>query len=412
VKQKYADIIAKANSENKDGCFTAFIAFEWHSCGWGDYHVIYEGDTGEVCYRNTYQELLEFVKEKKCLAIPHHLAYKPGWRGVNWQTHDYDLCPVCEIYSEHGCSFEFPSHRGMITHSMGGCCKSQTVIEQLKKGKVLGFTGSTDNHFGYPGSYGEGLTGVWSSDLSRKGILDAIRKRHCYAVTGDRIAVNLKLADRMMGDVLSKDIDRDLEVEVQALDEIEYVELNKNGQILKRWQGDDFKEEGSTRMFRLEWGWDALGSDKTTFWKMNGEFNGANIEKAWPCFGGGAGSIEALNTLDIEDGRKIAIESFTSRQNPEPTNSVVFEISGSGELTLDVTGDHSDGPFSTSKTIDLNRLNEKDVWFETFDSFSCPKVHACKAYNKDEEKGDNDFYYVKVLQKNGHMAWSSPIYCR
>ncbi|MHC4874559.1 MAG: Tat pathway signal sequence, partial [Planctomycetota bacterium] len=33
VKQKYADIIAKANSENKDGCFTAFIAFEWHSCG-------------------------------------------------------------------------------------------------------------------------------------------------------------------------------------------------------------------------------------------------------------------------------------------------------------------------------------------------------------------------------------------
>jgi hypothetical protein len=56
------------------------------------------------------------------------------------------------------------------------------------------------------------------------------------------------------------------------------------------------------------------------------------------------------------------------------------------------------------------------------DYFSAPKVRLGPALDKsalhftaelvDPEPGDRDFYLVKVAQKNGHLAWSSPVWCR
>ena len=36
--------------------------------------------------------------------MPHHLSYKQGRRGVNWDIFEEGVSPVVELYSMHGCS--------------------------------------------------------------------------------------------------------------------------------------------------------------------------------------------------------------------------------------------------------------------------------------------------------------------
>lgn len=425
VEERWPEVVAQANAANQNGSFTAFVAFEWHSLGWGDYHVLFPGSTGQIHRASNLSGLLEFAREHNALAIPHHCAYKLGWRGTNWQEHDETASPICEIYSEHGSSFEAPAQRGMYNHSMGGSSRSQTVLEQLKGGRVVGFTAGTDNHFGYPGSYGEGLTGLWATELTRPAILDALRHRHTFAVTGDRIQLGFWLGRGMMGDLLPATTPREMRLEVQALDEIDYIELNKNGRTLERWAGDTLPAaDESHHLVRLEWGWDALGSQQITTWTIHGAVEHGQLLRVVPCLAGGDASAELVNLAHQLDGSHFAVKSYTSRLNPLPTNSVVLEIeAGQGcQLNLDISGEHATDPFHLSHSEYLADLRQRDEQVVVTDSFSAPKVRLGPALGKsalhfstefiDPEPGERDFYLVKVVQKNGHLAWSSPIWCR
>jgi len=426
VQERWPEVVAQANAANRDGSLTAFVAYEWHSLGWGDYHVLFPGSSGRVFRAPNLASLLEFVRGNGALAIPHHPAYKLGWRGTKWDEHDEKASPVCEIYSEHGNSFQAPSHRGMYAHSMGGSCRSQTVLEQLKAGRVVGFTAGTDNHFGYPGSYGEGLTGVWAPQLSRESILDALRRCHTLAVTGDRIRLRFSLGDGMMGDVLPATTPREMRLKVKALDEIDYVELNKNGYSLARWCGDNLAAaSGANLLLRIEWGWDSLSSQHLTTWTIQGTLENGRLVRVTPCLAGGGASTEQVNLLHVLSATSFAVDSYTSRMNPLPTNSAVLEVEAGREcrLALAISGQHPKGGlFQVSCKVGMDALDGNDRSLSIFDSFSAPRVRIGPALNKgklclaaefvDAEPGEKDFYFVKVVQKNGHLAWSSPIWCR
>jgi hypothetical protein len=65
-------------------------------------------------------------------------------------------------------------------------------------GLRLGVIGGSDGHNLY-GDKIQGLTGVYAEDLTRSAIFDAIRKRRCYATTGDPIEVVFKVNGHLMG---------------------------------------------------------------------------------------------------------------------------------------------------------------------------------------------------------------------
>ena len=277
AQDRWPEVLAAAEAANHDGRFVAFVGFEWHSLGWGDCHVLFPGSQGEIIRADNLGALLDRACRAGALVIPHHPAYRLGWRGVNWDEYDDKLCPVVEIFSEHGNSFETPSPHGMYGHSMGGASLTQTVLEQLKGGRVLGVVASTDSHFGHPGCYGQGLTGVWAATLTRDGILDALRRRHTYAVTGDRIRLAFTLGDNMMGDVLPPDTPRDFDIHVDAMDEIDTVALCKNGEVLRCWHSGNVTDEGRRRVLHIEWGWDRVGSRQETTWNIRGSVENGHI---------------------------------------------------------------------------------------------------------------------------------------
>jgi hypothetical protein len=425
VARRWAEVEARANAATEDGRFVAFVAVEWHSCRWGDYHLLFPGPKGEICRAEDHAGLVAFARERGALAIPHHVGYREGWRGADWAANDERRFPVAEVYSEHGTTFEAPSHRGMYSHSMGGVSREQTVLEQLRRGRVVGLLASTDNHFGYPGCYGEGLAGIWAPELTRAALWKALHQRRTVAATGDRIAVRLSMGGALMGDVVPASTPRALRVEVEAADEVDYVELNKNGRPLHRWDGASLRGPGAGRtVLRVEWGWDGLGSGAVTRWSVGAEVSAGKVARAVPCFAGGAGLLDQVNLLHREGERAVRAEASTSRLNVWPCSSMVLELEApaSAGLRVAAEGSREGAPFAFAIETSLDRLRGRDEWRAISGSFSAPKLRVGPALDKaglsldaafeDLEPGARDFYYVKVLQRNGHVAWGTPIWCR
>lgn len=68
---------------------------------------------------------------------------------------------------------------------------SQTAHEHLKRGLRFGFIGGSDGHRAVPG-LGGALVGVWVTEPTRAGIVDALRSRRCFATAGDHMAAWLE----------------------------------------------------------------------------------------------------------------------------------------------------------------------------------------------------------------------------
>ena len=95
------------------------------------------------------------------------------------------------------CGFEVLAH-GEDVHIRGPEMKSCSVQDAWMMGLRIGVIGGSDGHNLF-GDRIQGLTGVYATELSRAGIFEAIRKRHCYATTGDPIELEFRVNGHLMG---------------------------------------------------------------------------------------------------------------------------------------------------------------------------------------------------------------------
>ncbi len=423
VKAAWPEVKAAADAANAPGRFVAFNAFEWHSSRFGDYHFLYPDAGEDIFDGGRIADAHAFARGRGMVMIPHHVGYRAGWRGANWKTFRRDVSPVVDVFSEHGCGMEAEFNMPMLGHSMGGVEKSQTAIEQLRAGLGTGVIASTDNHFGHPASYGEGLAGFWAEELTRASIFNAVTRRHTYAMTGDRIRAMLRSGDAIMGDAVPADAPRTLAWEVDALGAVDFVRIVRNGEVVhdaplptSRPSDDD------AFVVRLDFGWDAMTSDAVTDWRVRVELDDGRMTEVAPCFAGGAGSVEKLNRVTETTGSAVALEAFTSRRNARPTSGVALRLAGDAATRIRV---HAEADWrGESCGCDLSATVEElltaDVWGAISEIFSAPKIRLGQAHGASETRiaggwtdpspGEADWYLLKVQQKNGHAAWTSPIF--
>lgn len=234
MRQNWHQVVAMTEEFYQPGELVTFLGYEWHHSHYGDYHLLYPGEEGRLVYHNEAAELQRYAKQTGAMLIPHHVAYAPGWRGLNWEHFEPEVSPVVEIYSEHGETLSDSTIFPMIRHSNGGIYTANTVAYQLRQGLRAGFTASTDDHFGYPGAWGEGLTGIWADHLTRPALWQALWQRRTYAVTGDRIRLQFYLNDAPMGSEIALSPKRHISVNVEAVDDLDVIEVVKNGRIIQR----------------------------------------------------------------------------------------------------------------------------------------------------------------------------------
>jgi len=115
-----------------------------------------------------------------------------------------------EIFSEWGCAEHDRAPFPYIRHTEAGRWTRNTWQSFLAEGYRLGAIASTDDHLGYPGAYREGLAAVLAPELTREAIFAALRARRTYAVSGDRILLDYRLNGHVMGQELPYVRRRDL----------------------------------------------------------------------------------------------------------------------------------------------------------------------------------------------------------
>lgn len=246
------EVKRRADEANVPGEFVAFPAYEWTSWRFGHRHVLFGSSDEAELFSSLAQPtetpdgLWRALSGRNAITIPHHPSGGPV--ALDWRFEGPEAVePVVELCSVHGSS-EAPDTPGPIYDAVPGTW----VREQLaERSTPLGFLCSTDGHDGHPGlsqlagPHG-GLAAVITDDLSREGVLDALRDRLVYGTNGPRIILGARLGGLRQGRVVPPG-KGDLDVRIIAEDLIERVDVIRGRDVVYT---KDLK--GSVDQFRLE----------------------------------------------------------------------------------------------------------------------------------------------------------------
>ena len=93
---------------DRPGAFAVFAGYEIHSGAHGDYTIVLADlEDGPLELADDPAALKAALRARygdRAFAFPHHIGYRTGARGINWETFDAELSPFVEMFSMHGCA--------------------------------------------------------------------------------------------------------------------------------------------------------------------------------------------------------------------------------------------------------------------------------------------------------------------
>ncbi|MBN2659178.1 MAG: DUF3604 domain-containing protein [Spirochaetales bacterium] len=427
---------------NKEGRFVAFPGFEWQGDGtWGDHNVFFRNDYPPIFRVDTLEELYEKMRDVPSIAIPHHTAYIRDFRGKNWDVFDEELSPFAEIYSIHGSSEGDNFGSGLRSNPfLGPDIYENSCSAALKRGQKVGIVASTDNWGPLPGHYGRGLAAVWAENLTRESLWEAFKARRVYGVSGDRISLSFRSGKHVMGSVVKDRTEKkEFEVSVAGLDEIDYVELVRDEVVIDRFSplfSAGVDEKKREYQFRFEFGWGPASNVVNLprkNWTGSVTITEGEIIEAIPCW------TSHENSYDLEKNH-FSFQGVTEQDSitQKVQNGYVLRIRGKknnpvkivsdGETLETTIGELTEGSriiwnrkesaelIEKNFDVEAEKLDRKDVIFGMAYKTKVHRALPEEAYRincrftDDAANSTDHTYRVRVLQKNGQLAWSSPIW--
>jgi len=129
--------------------------------------------------------------------------------------------------------------------------KPEFIHQSLDKGQDLGFVATSDSHRRNPG-LGGGLTAICAASLEPHAIIDALRKRRCWATNGSRIFLDARANGRFMGEVVRSGSDVKLSINVRGTRPLVSATIVRDGKDLKTFDADGQRELEVALVDRLE----------------------------------------------------------------------------------------------------------------------------------------------------------------
>lgn len=421
---------AEIAAANAPGRLVTFQSYEMHSRRYGDHHILSPADDLPLAYAESPAEILAALAPRPAIAVPHHVAYVPGYRGISWADHDPGRSPLVEVYSKHGSGLADEGPYPYL-HSMGPRDSRNTVLRGLEDGHRFGFLASTDHHAGYPGSYGDGRAAVWATALTREALWEALLARRTYAVSGDKIACRFAVNGNPMGSVVRAGGNRrTITLDVAACAALDKIIVYKNARPWRVVPGETLggaAHPGRVKV-RIEMGW---GSAPTAFpWEGHVRLAGGEVASVETCFRGQsvlAPSRERADDPDINalDNHLLASTpgevawrcvTFANPSTLHPaTCALILEIAGdpSTALTVSLNGK------ATTLTVGDLLAGGRGVHLQDYSSEAF-LVHRAVPEQEYTFRGawrdapppgaGTDVYHAEVRQVNGQCAWISPVF--
>ncbi len=423
----YDKYLKAIEAANKEGKFLTFPSYECHSMEHGDHVALFQDFNAPLLECESIPDLKNKLKDFNAYITPHHMGYQGGFRGYNWKAFKEDSqTPFVEIFSRHGLAESDQGDYNYL-HDMGPRVWEGTALYGLEQGNKFGLMCSTDQHAGYPGSYGDGRIGVYASALDRDEIFRAMGQRHVCGVTGDKINVDFRINEGFVGDVV-KARRREIYLDVEAQNYIDYIDIIKNGECLARLKAPHRTEVPKGNMVhakvKVNFGWNR--EEEYVHWNGNIRLSAGEIKDVQTCFRGAAftspqpGETEfktRVNRVTGRDASSVGLDMYSTK-NPNVITPAVQGVILDVEMPLDakVIADFNGHSyeytlaelFEGAKAHFLRGWLSECIQFER----AVPEsgFSVCHYMVDDNQERDTDYYYVRVRQRDGQWAWTSPIW--
>ena len=410
---------------NEPGRFVVFPGYEWsgNTALGGDRNVLFLSE-GQQIHRSSHAlvddpdrdtdrthvtDLFAALRGGPALLIPH-----VGGRYSDVRFHDRMQRSV-EVHSAWG-TFEW------------------LLGDALARGQRVGIVCNSDGHKGRPGasypgasefgSYG-GLTCILAPELTRVALWDALVRRHHYGTTGARIHLEVQAAvdgvrldddprrgvvehtavrNAVMGDVVATEAaELELAISVRGTTPLLSVEV-RNGmhpvQTLRTYGTGDVG-----RRLRLRWAGAAVrGRGRQVAWDGTLTMSGNRIER-----------IAAFNFLNPDRQPELAADGSVAWRSTTTGGAAGIDCwlaDDGGRARVNTK------PLTCEQDLEELGLDERIVpagglGMEMGFSRLPDELTACSldaTIRVPLRRDGDDPIYVRVVQEDGHIAWSSPIY--
>ncbi|MBL8571309.1 MAG: hypothetical protein JNK84_19715 [Phreatobacter sp.] len=417
--------LAKASTDR----LVVFPGYEIHSAAHGDYTIVYRDlDQAPLLLENSPAELKQALDRElsgRAFAFPHHIGYRLGARGINWDTFDPALSPFVEMNSMHGCAEASETDRGYL-HSMGPVDGRSTMQHGLAAGHVFGIVGNTDHHSAFPGSYGHGRMAAYATGRDRSSVWDAMLARRTNALTGDNIHLLAAVGNAVQGGIVPPSKDGMLRIEAVAGGFIDAIDVIRNGKLAHRISPEitpALLPEAPETVLYLELGWGARG--RSHRWEGRIAVEDGEILSVEPRFRG----AEIVSPLEGDDHGhalpSIALDgdavrfAVTAEANPNNATSATqglalrLKLGTRAVIRAELSGQRVDIPaerlFEGAKSGNLGPIDSPAWRFHAL-----PRPHQWQWHGEvplgSFDAGES--LYIRLRQAGAQMAWTSPIFCR
>lgn len=387
--------------------FVPLYGFEWTSADTGHQNVIF-GDVargapifsafaeGTTDPAGLWEQMAQHP-DFPAITIPHH----PGSAMVynDWDYHHPDYSRLVEIFQACRGNYEA---LGAFRQYSDATKEGTFVLDGLQRGHRFGFIASSDH------GHGASYVGALAESLDRGSIFEALHARRTFAATTRDVLVDLRLGEALMGEAVVLDGPVELTVHAEGYTDLARVDVLRDGRVVHATEpGHDVPDGEVSVPVRVEWG----GSDRTTSWDGTLEVSGGRVVRTpfwspevvevgdtsvrWACttasfgepYGSQRGGIEV--TVVGPPGAEVAV-----RVGDRSTDVTLGEL-----LARDVHEVPGNGPGHLRLQAGIGGLS------------SLGTTSLDLAWTDPEPPTEGSaFYYARVFQVDGEMAWSSPIW--
>ena len=215
TKELYIDLKNAADNITETGRFVAIYGQEYSTISAGNHVNIF--NASEICrlqkgdFKTLYESWLPQHVEVPFIQFNHPNFRKDERESTkaSQRLNDYGLDDYGEDYAKLVAASA--SHVALIEMIIGPAFSHATDMPHhngrhekdylfyLNKGFRLGVSVGQDNHNKTWGTATHARLGVWATELSRKGIFDALQNRHCFASEDDNLRLQFKANGAIMG---------------------------------------------------------------------------------------------------------------------------------------------------------------------------------------------------------------------
>lgn len=410
--------------------FVCIPGYEWsaNTAVGGDRNVLYRRE-GRPIFRSSHAQVPD-MSDETVDAHDAHALFK------RLRNEDCVVLAHCGgRYADIGFAHDEALETAVEVHSSWGTFE-WLLHDALENGYRVGVVCNSDGHKGrvgasYPGAsfFGAlgGLTCFLAPRLDRDAIFEALRRRHHYGTTGNRMLLDVTAdldgpsevflrnpdlgpseswtADRaMMGDIVRTQAGATLAVEALGSAPIERLDVFDGTSLIETvrpygpadlgrririvYRGAEYRGRARTTVWNgsLEiTGNELLAVSMINNWNLDRGVRKENANRAvWKAVT--TGNFGAIDLWLNDSGGRIAIDT------PHASLEVAIDDVALEPLIHEVGG--------LDRAIEIYRLPETMNATRIVHRMALP----------GRERGRDASIYVRVTQEDGHRAWSSPIY--